>query len=97
MAQRRLIEHIRNIFYKNELTGALPLHQLDSLALPFESYQLAYTPILLADIFGTRVNEALMLEGKFTHCEGDDNWWIRSGALACAHRCLCFCYPSAPE
>jgi len=78
-AQRRLIEHIRNIFYKNDLTGALPLHQLDSLALPFEIYQLAYTPTLLTDIFGTRINEDLMLEGKFTHCEGDDNWWIRSG------------------
>ncbi|NUO08872.1 MAG: VCBS repeat-containing protein [Candidatus Brocadia sp.] len=78
-AQRRLIEHVRNIFYKNDLTGALPLHQLDSLALPFETYQLAYTPTLLTDIFGTRVNEDLMLEGKFTHCEGDDNWWIRSG------------------
>lgn len=78
-AQRRLIEHIRNIFYKNDLTGALPLHQLDSLAVPFESYQLAYTPTLLLDIFGARVNEDLMLEGKFTHSEGDDNWWIRSG------------------
>ena len=78
-AQRRLIEHIRSIFYKNDLAGALPLHQLDSLALPFESYQLAYTPALLTDIFGTRVNEDLMLEGRFTHCEGDDNWWIRSG------------------
>jgi hypothetical protein len=57
----------------------LPLHQLDSLAVPFESYQLACTPPLLLDIFGTRVNEDLMLEGKFTHSEGDDNWWIRSG------------------
>ncbi len=79
-AQRRLIEHIRNIFYKNDLTGALPLHKLDSLAVPLESYQLAYTPALLFDIFGTRVNENLMLEGKFTSSEDDDNWWIRSGA-----------------
>ena len=78
-AQRRLIKHTRNIFYKNDLTGPLPLHQLDSLALLFEDYQLAYTPALLTDIFGTRVNEDLMIEGKFTHCEGDDNWWIRSG------------------
>ncbi|MBI3398310.1 MAG: insecticidal toxin complex protein [Deltaproteobacteria bacterium] len=78
-AQKRLIEHIRNIFYKNDLTGALALHQLESKAIPFESYQLAYTPALIADIFGAKVNAALMLEGKFTHSEGDDNWWIRSG------------------
>ena len=67
-ARARLIEHVRHIFYDDELTGALPLHQLNSLALPFESYQLAYTPSLLADVFGTRVDEALMLEGRFTHC-----------------------------
>ena len=78
-AQRRLIEHRRNLFYKNDLSGVLPLHQLDSLAIPYETYQLAYTPPLLTDIFGSMVNEDLMLEGKFTSSEGDDNWWIRSG------------------
>lgn len=78
-SQKRLIEHLRFIFYRNDLTGALPLHQLNSKGLPFESYQLAYTPSLITDIFGTKVDAALMLEGKFTHSEGDDNWWIRSG------------------
>ena len=70
----------KHVFYNDELTGALPLHQLDSLALPFETYQLAYTPSLLADVFGTRVDEALMQEGRFTHSEGDANWWVRSGS-----------------
>lgn len=78
-SQKRLIEHIRTTFYKNDLTGALALHQLESKGLPFESYQLAYTPELISDIYGTKVDAALMLEGKFTHSEGDDNWWIRSG------------------
>lgn len=55
------------------------MHQLESLALPFESYQLAYTPELVTDIFGTKVNAALLTEGKFTNSEGDTNWWIRSG------------------
>jgi RHS repeat-associated protein len=77
--QKRLIEHVRSTYYRNNLTGALPLHQLQSLALPFESYQLAYTPELVSDIFGTKVNAALLTEGKFTHSEGDNNWWIRSG------------------
>lgn len=79
-AQRRLIEHVRSTFYKNDLTAALPLHQLDSPALPFESRQLACTPALLHDIFGARVNEDLMLEGKFIIDEDDGNWWISSGA-----------------
>jgi len=78
-AQKRLIEHIRSTYYRNNLTGALPLYQLEALALPFESYQLAYNPDLVSDIFGTKVNAAILTEGKFTHSEGDNNWWIRSG------------------
>jgi RHS repeat-associated protein len=45
---RRLIEHVRALYRKNDLTGALPLRQLESLALPFESYKLALTPGLLS-------------------------------------------------
>ena len=78
-AQKRLIEHIRSTYYRNLLTGALPLHNLESLALPFESYQLAYTPELVTYIFGAKVNAALLTEGKFTNSEGDSNWWVRSG------------------
>ncbi|HJQ09134.1 MAG TPA: SpvB/TcaC N-terminal domain-containing protein, partial [Candidatus Saccharimonadales bacterium] len=77
--QKRLVEHFRSTYRKNDLTGPLPLHQLESRALPFESYQLAYTPELLTNIFGVHATDALMLEGKFTHSEGDANWWVRSG------------------
>ncbi len=80
-AQKRLIEHVRSLYYRNDLTGVLPLHQLESLALPFESYQLAYTPELVSNIFDTKVNAALLTEGKFTHNEGDNNWWVRSGTI----------------
>lgn len=78
-AQKRLIEHARSTYYRNDLTAALPLHELDSLAIPFESYQLAYTPELVTDIFGTKVTDVHLSEGRFTHSEGDNNWWIRSG------------------
>lgn len=78
-AQRRLIEHVRSTYYSDDLLTALPLHKLGSLGVPFESYQLAYTPELIADIFGTKVNETMLVEGKYTHSEGDDNWWVRSG------------------
>lgn len=78
-AQKRVIEHVRSAYYRNDLTGPLPLHQLESLAFPFESYQLAYTPELLEDIFDTKVNAALLSEGKFTNSEDSSNWWVRSG------------------
>jgi RHS repeat-associated protein len=77
--QKRCIEHIRSIYRSDNLKDALPIHQLASLALPFESYQLAYTRTLVDHIFGVRTNDDLMLEGKFTHREGDESWWIRSG------------------
>ncbi len=78
-AQKRLIEHVRSTFYKNDLTGALALGQLESLGLPFENYQLAYTPELLTDIFAGKPLPDLETEGKFAHSEGDLNWWVRSG------------------
>ncbi len=77
--QKRLIEHARTNYRRNDLTGALPVHKLESLALPFESYQLSYTPELLYDIYSSKIDSSMMDEGKFTHIEGDNNWWIRSG------------------
>ncbi len=78
-SNKRLIEHVRTLYYKNDLTTFLPLGQLESLALPYESYQLAYTPELLNDIFDTKWDDTMMGDGKFAHNEGDTNWWIRSG------------------
>lgn len=84
-SQKRLIEHVRTVFYRDDLTGALPLHDLEVKGLSFESYQLAYTPALLSDIFGAKLTNAQMLalmpEGKFTNSEADNNWWIRSGTM----------------
>ncbi|HEX5151230.1 MAG TPA: SpvB/TcaC N-terminal domain-containing protein [Parafilimonas sp.] len=89
-AQKRLIEHVRTNYLKNDLSGTLPLHALESLALPFENYQLAYTPGLLSNIYNDKVNDDelanLMKEGKFIHSidgsgNEDANWWIGSGTI----------------
>ncbi len=88
-SQKRLIEHVRTNYYRNDLSGALALNQLESLAFPYESYQLAYTPELLTDIFApvnVPVSDALMMEGKFSHSideldAEDTNWWVRSGTI----------------
>jgi len=79
VSQKRLIERAVTLYRGNNLTSPLPLHTLESLALPYESYQLAYTPSLLADIYAGKADASLMLEGKFTQLGGDGNWWIRSG------------------
>ncbi|NNV57631.1 insecticidal toxin complex protein [Panacibacter sp. KCS-6] len=77
--QKRLIEQVRINYRNNDLVNILPLHQLQSLAMPYESFQLAFTPELLTDIYGDKVNDGLLTESKFIHSEGDNNWWIRSG------------------
>ena len=56
--RRRPIEHLRTLYRPNDLGAAagnaiqlLPLGQLESLALPGESYKLAFTPGLLDAVF----------------------------------------------
>jgi RHS repeat-associated protein len=46
-AYRRLIEHVRTLYRNDDLSGALPFGTVESLALPYESYKLAFTPGLL--------------------------------------------------
>jgi len=90
LSQKRLIEHTKTIYRSNDLKSPLPLYKLESLAMPFESYQLAYTPDLLRHIYNEKADDwalqNLMLEGKFTHALNesgleDANWWVRSGTI----------------
>lgn len=58
-SQKRLIEHVRTLYRRDDCSGPLPLGQLESLAIPFESYKLAFTPGLLAQVF-KRKDEPLL-------------------------------------
>ena len=42
--RRRPIELLRTLYRRDDLTGLLPLGDLQPLALPGESYKLAFTP-----------------------------------------------------
>jgi len=89
VTSKRLIEHARTNFYNNILTGALPLGVLEPLAIPYESYQQAYTPELLSNIFSDKIPSQsdlndLMIIGKYSHSidesgRKDNSWWVRSG------------------
>lgn len=48
---RRPIEWLRTLYRRDDLNGLLPLGELQPLALPGESYKLAFTPGLLAQVF----------------------------------------------
>jgi RHS repeat-associated protein len=79
---RRLIEHVRTRYRRDDLTGPLPLGQVESLALPYESYQLAFTPGLLTQVYGDRVTDTMLAdEGKYYQFNGESGWWIPAGQV----------------
>ncbi len=99
----RLIEHVRTFYRPNDLGTAqgdplalLPLGIVESLALPGESYKLAFTPGLLTQSFKRKqVGQpdedllpipAPLLEGKGNDQGGyvaiDGNWWITTGRVS---------------
>ena len=49
--RRRPIEWLRTLYRRDNLNGLLPLGDLQPLALPGESYRLAFTPGLLNQVF----------------------------------------------
>jgi RHS repeat-associated protein len=78
--QKRLIEQVRIYYRANDLTAALSLGQQESLALPFESYKLAFTPGMVTNVYAGRVTDAMLADdGRYTHTEGEPNWWAPSG------------------
>jgi RHS repeat-associated protein len=93
--QKRLIEHVRTLYRKDDLSALLPLGKVESQVLPGETYKLALTPSLLALVFTRKragqPDEALipnpnaLLEGKGSDQGGyiawDGNWWIPSGKV----------------
>jgi RHS repeat-associated protein len=82
LLQKRLLKHARTLYRADDLSGPLPLGQLQSLALPFESYKLAFTPGLLTAVYGARVTDAILAgNGGYVHSEGDTQWWIPSGRV----------------
>lgn len=80
--QKRLIARERTIYRRDDLSGPLALGHLESQALPFETYKQAFTPGLVAAVYGDRVTDTMLATaGGYVHLEGDANWWIPSGRM----------------
>jgi RHS repeat-associated protein len=90
---RRPIEQVRTFFRSDNLTGLLPLGGLQSLALPGESYELAFTPGLLTQVL-QRNGQALLPptpaavlggqgadQGGYMDLESSNHWWVPSGQV----------------
>ncbi|WP_051397877.1 SpvB/TcaC N-terminal domain-containing protein [Runella limosa] len=84
--QKRLIEHIKTKFYDADLNLPLADGQMATRAVPYEAYQLAFTPNLINDIFTPsassaqfEVTETDLLAAKYLSL--DAKWWIQSGTV----------------
>src|SRR5205085_1803924 len=78
--QKRLIAHARTYYRANDLSGPLPLGEFQSLALPFQTCRLAFTPGLLTAVHADKLEESMLtIDGRYIHTEGDAQWWIPSG------------------
>jgi RHS repeat-associated protein len=89
--QRRLIEQARTYYRSNAQADSLnpdrlPRREVESLALPCESFKRAFTETLLGHIYGEKLTETEKLETLLVD-EGcyvrlDSLWWIPSGRQA---------------
>lgn len=81
--ERRLIERVRTLYLNKELSGPLPLGEVESLALPYESYKMAFTPGLL-EVYQSKISKQEVIallkgEGKYKDLDTDGVLWIPSG------------------
>ena len=81
-AQKRLLSRGAMRFLDNTL-NPLPPGQWDTLGLPYQSYQLAFTPGVTSTYYtgSGRVADADFSAAGYVHFDGDTNWWIPSGTL----------------
>jgi YD repeat-containing protein len=93
LIQKRLVEDARILYLKDDLSGPLPLGQMDSLGLVYETYRLAFTSKLAGQVFITgnsnpnrpaditSLNAVLSEEGGYVNSQGDVDWWVPSGQI----------------
>lgn len=74
----RLVSSKRNIYYDNDLHDPLPLGQLGNLGILYESYLMSYDKKLIENLYGSKVNNADLINNHFVNL-GGDAWWIPSG------------------
>ena len=91
LIQKRLVDDVRILYLKDDLSGPLPLGQMDPLGLVHETYKLAFTSNLAGKVFVTgnsnpnrpadiaSLNTILSGEGGYVNSQGDGDWWIPSG------------------
>jgi len=85
LQQKRLIEVVRTLYRRDDLTALLPIGLQHPLALEGETYKLAFTPELLslyaANLTPAQLAPILRAEGGYVDLDNDGRWWIPSGRV----------------
>jgi RHS repeat-associated protein len=83
-AEKRLLDQSQTLYAQDDQSGALPLGEIESLALPFESYKLAFNAELVGDLFGDRFSpdeRRSLLGERGGYVERFGAWWLPSGRV----------------
>ncbi|MEU1081574.1 SpvB/TcaC N-terminal domain-containing protein [Streptomyces sp. NPDC005908] len=107
--QKRLVEHLRTLFFDQALTGPLPFGAFAARAMVYETYALATTTQLLDCVFREKLTSDVMAtmnaSGKSGYLSGADlatrlggdtagQYWHRSGVAGfAANAAEHFCLP----
>lgn len=75
--QKRLLSESQALFLDNAL-NPLPSGQWDTLALPYQNYQQAFTPGVTSTYYSGQVADSDFTTAGYVHFNGDINWWIPS-------------------
>ncbi|MGE5329273.1 MAG: SpvB/TcaC N-terminal domain-containing protein [Deltaproteobacteria bacterium] len=89
ITERRILDKARTLFLKNDLSGTLPLKQMQHLGLVYKTYKMAYTKPMLDFIYNRNVDsmlsegccclsEDLKAEGIFPESDDNNQWWVPS-------------------
>jgi RHS repeat-associated protein len=95
--RRRAVKRMRTLYRRNDMSGLLPLGEIQSLCLAGESYKLAFTPGLLDQAFQRphpgQAAEVLLPDpaavlsgegdstGGYVDLDENGHWWIPSGRV----------------
>lgn len=82
----RLVQGVQSLYFDDDLRNPLPVGRITFPLISYGEYNLAFTPDNLAEIYGDRITDAMLDEGKYVRLENGyvdeaarGGWWIPSG------------------
>lgn len=78
---KRRFKAERVLYRRNDLTAALDLGQLESLALPHDTYKLALTAQMVTAVYGSN-QDAALTDGGLVRFPDGPHWWVPAGHVA---------------